>query len=183
MSYDKEVVCAIEAFIFTAVTPISVPEIKKLLQPEYKLTSARVMQIISDLQGIYKDRALNLIHTANGYRFQTKPELAIFLQKQHAKSKPKYSKAFLEVLAIIVYKQPVTKADIERIRGVSIGSYILNSMIEMGWVRIVGRKEVLGRPSLYGTTKELLDYFCVNAVSDLTGINLSNICNLKEEIL
>jgi segregation and condensation protein B len=107
---------------------------------------------------------------ASGYRFQVKQDLSRWVSRLFEEKPPKYSRALLETLAIIAYRQPVTRGDIEDIRGVSVSSSIIQTLLEREWVRVVAHKEVPGRPGLYGTTKQFLDYFNITSLNELPAL-------------
>jgi segregation and condensation protein B len=107
---------------------------------------------------------------ASGYRFQVKQDLSRWVSRLFEEKPPKYSRALLETLAIIAYRQPVTRGDIEDIRGVSVSSSIIQTLVEREWVRVVAHKEVPGRPGLYGTTKQFLDYFNISSLNELPAL-------------
>ena len=126
-----------------------------------------VRMLLDEIKQDWQDESLELIQVAHGYRFQSKLEYSEFLKKLNPDRVPKYSRAVLEVLAIIAYRQPVTRGDIEKIRGVSLNPNSLKQLIEREWVDIIGQKEVPGRPSLYATTKYFLDDFGLKTLAQL----------------
>ncbi|MGZ8186946.1 MAG: SMC-Scp complex subunit ScpB, partial [Methylobacter sp.] len=128
----------------------------------------------------YRFRPVELKQVASGYRFQVKQELSRWVSRLFEEKPPKYSRALLETLAIIAYRQPVTRGDIEDIRGVSVSSSIIQTLLERDWIRVVAHKEVPGRPGLYGTTKQFLDYFNITAINELP--TLQEIQNLDRSI-
>lgn len=136
------------------------PEIE---QPEIDEIKAAVEDIAAE----YQSRPIELKQVASGYRFQVRQELSRWIQRLFEEKPPKYSRALLETLAIIAYRQPVTRGDIEDIRGVGVSSSIIQTLLEREWIRVVAHKEVPGRPGLYGTTKQFLDYFNIKSLSEL----------------
>jgi segregation and condensation protein B len=134
---------------------------------DYGVSKDDVHQALCALQADYAGRGCELKEVASGYRFQVNDDLAIWLQRWKAEKPPRYSRAVLETLAIIAYKQPITRAEIEDIRGVAVSSHIVKGLLEREWVRIVGHKEVPGRPALFATTKVFLDYFNVSSLEEL----------------
>lgn len=136
------------------------PEIE---QPDLAEIQAAVEAVIED----YQSRPIELKQVASGYRFQVRQELSRWVQRLFEEKPPKYSRALLETLAIIAFRQPVTRGDIEDIRGVSVSSGIIQTLLEREWIRVVAHKEVPGRPGLYGTTKQFLDYFNIKLLSEL----------------
>ncbi|MBA6351003.1 SMC-Scp complex subunit ScpB [Colwellia sp. BRX9-1] len=161
----------IEAAFFVSDGPLSVKQIKTELLVNYQLNHQQIRDVIGELVIKYKNSGVNLVQVASGYRFETISELnedlAIFVAKLTKEKAPKYSRALLETLALIAYKQPITRGEIEEIRGVAVSSYIMKTLLERNWVKVVGNKEVPGRPSLYATTKAFLDYFSLTSLSQL----------------
>jgi len=136
------------------------PEIE---QPELQEIQAACEAIMED----YRFRPVELKQVASGYRFQVRQELSRWVSRLFEEKPPKYSRALLETLAIIAYRQPATRGDIEDIRGVSVSSNIIHTLLEREWIRVVAHKEVPGRPALYGTTKQFLDYFNIASLNEL----------------
>ncbi|MBA6356102.1 MULTISPECIES: SMC-Scp complex subunit ScpB [unclassified Colwellia] len=161
----------IEAAFFVSDGPLSVKQIKTELLVNYQLNHQQIRDVIGELVIKYKNSGVNLVQVASGYRFETISELnedlANFVAKLTKEKTPKYSRALLETLALIAYKQPITRGEIEEIRGVAVSSYIMKTLLERNWVKVVGNKEVPGRPSLYATTKVFLDYFSLTSLSQL----------------
>jgi len=135
----------------------------ELEQPEIETLQKAVDEIVED----YATRPVALKKVASGYRFQVKPELSFWVGRLFEEKPPRYSRALLETLAIIAYRQPVTRGDIEDIRGVAVSSNIIRTLLEREWIRIIAHKEVPGRPALYGTTKQFLDYFDLSSLHEL----------------
>jgi len=170
---DKIYFSVIEALIFASDEPISVNEIirtiKEIDGEETEVTPASVEMVVESLNETYsqEDKAFKILPVANGYIFATKPEYSKYVGfLSSEKSKRRLSQAALETLAIIAYKQPITKPEIESIRGVN-SDYIINTLLEKNLVTIQGRQETVGRPLLYGTTDEFLKYFGLHKISDL----------------
>ena len=160
----------IEASLFVQAKTVSVKDLKDNLLANFNVSSLKIRQILTELQHDYIANGVQLVNVAGGYRFQTREELAPFLQVLWQEKAPKYSRATLETLAVIAYKQPVTRADVEQVRGVAVGSQIIKSMLERNWIKVIGHKEVPGRPVLYGTTPDFLDYFNLNSLADLPAL-------------
>jgi segregation and condensation protein B len=162
-----EIQAIVEAILFAANRPMTCKEIQQVFpeieQPELAEIQAAVEAIAAD----YQSRPVELKQVASGYRFQVRQELSRWVQRLFEEKPPKYSRALLETLAIIAYRQPVTRGDIEDIRGVSVSSGIIQTLLEREWIRVVAHKEVPGRPGLYGTTKQFLDYFNIKSLSEL----------------
>ena len=123
--------------------------------------------LLEDLQNDWSDRGVELIQVATGWRFQSRPHMREFLDRLHPEKPPRYTRATLETLAIIAYRQPVTRGDMEDIRGVTINSLILKQLEDRGWVDIIGHRETVGRPALYATTKQFLDDLGVGSLNEL----------------
>jgi segregation and condensation protein B len=157
----------VEALLFAANRPMTVKQLRQvfpeLAQPDNDEIQRAIDAIIED----YRLRPVELKLVANGYRFQVKEAMSPWVSRLFSEKPPKYSRALLETMAIIAYKQPVTRGDIEDIRGVSVSSTIMRTLLDREWVRVVGHKEVPGRPALYSTTKQLLDYFNLSSLSEL----------------
>jgi len=145
--------------------PLSIDDFQKMFDKNIERSTVRML--LDEIKQDWQDKSLELIQVAHGYRFQSKLEYSEFLKKLNPDRVPKYSRAVLEVLAIIAYRQPVTRGDIEKIRGVSLNPNSLKQLIEREWVDIIGQKEVPGRPSLYATTKYFLDDFGLKTLAQL----------------
>ena len=160
----------VEAILFVAKRPMTAKQVQEVFpeleQPELQEIQSAIEAIIED----YRFRPIELKQVASGYRFQIKQDLSHWVSRLFEEKPPKYSRALLETLAIIAYRQPVTRADIEDIRGVSVSSSIIQTLLEREWVRVVAHKEVPGRPGLYGTTKQFLDYFNITSLNELPAL-------------
>nr|WP_233132596.1 SMC-Scp complex subunit ScpB [Paraferrimonas haliotis] len=163
----KQLQHLIEAAIFSAAKPLSVTQLLETVLADTSVTREQAKQALSELQRDYRSRGIELVKLASGYRFQTRPELAKQLNKVRQNSAPKYSRALLETLALIAYQQPITRGEIETVRGVSVSSQSIRTLTERGWIKVVGHKEVPGRPALLATTKGFLDYFGLASLSEL----------------
>lgn len=157
----------IEAAIFASEQPLSVEDLKQNLFENVKISKSQIEHHIKQLEKDYSDRGINLKRLATGYRFQVVEEIGPYLGQMWQEKPAKYSRALLETLALIAYKQPITRGEIEDVRGVSVSSNIMRTLLERGWIKSVGHKEVPGRPSLYGTTSVFLDYFSLKSLSEL----------------
>ena len=125
---------------------------------------------LAALRQDYTDRAIELVEVASGFRVQVRKELAPWVGRLWAEKAPRYSRALLETLALIAYRQPVTRGDIEEVRGVAVSTHIMRTLSERGWVRVVGHRDVPGRPALYATTRNFLDYFNLESLADLPSL-------------
>lgn len=157
----------IEAALMVAGRPLSIAAIQQLFPEEEKPNPTDIKAAFTAIEEKYASSGIELKEVSSGFRFQAKAELSPWLAKLWEERSPRYSRAFLETLAIIAYKQPVTRAEIEEIRGVTVSSHIIKTLQEREWIRVVGYREVPGRPAIYATTKEFLDYFNVKSLSEL----------------
>jgi segregation and condensation protein B len=123
--------------------------------------------MLQEIEHEWAHKGLELVHVASGWRFQSRPELRSYLDRLHPEKPPKYTRAVLETLAIIAYRQPVTRGDMEDIRGVTIGSQILKQLEDRGWVEVIGHRETVGRPSLFATTRQFLDDLGLSSLDQL----------------
>ncbi|PKM13138.1 MAG: SMC-Scp complex subunit ScpB [Gammaproteobacteria bacterium HGW-Gammaproteobacteria-3] len=157
----------VEGILFAAQKPLTARQVQQVF-PELEQPPVQDIQSAIDaVAGDYADRAIELRQVASGYRFQVKSELAYWVARLFEEKPARYSRALLETLAIIAYRQPVTRGDIENIRGVAVSSNIIRTLLEREWIRIVAHKEVPGRPALYGTSKQFLDYFDLSSLQEL----------------
>ena len=157
----------LEAALMVAGRPLSIAAMQALFSEEEQPSSADLKAILTTISENHANAAIALKEVATGYRFQAKPEFSPWLSKLWEERAPRYSRAFLETLAIITYKQPITRAEIEEIRGVTVSSHIMKTLQEREWIRVIGYREVPGKPAIYGTTKNLLDHFNIKSLADL----------------
>jgi segregation and condensation protein B len=157
----------VEAIIFAANRPMTIKQIQQVFPEIEQPETIEILGAIEAITEDYRDRPIELKKVASGYRFQVRQELSRWVSRLFEEKPPRYSRALLETLAIIAYRQPVTRGEIEDIRGVSVSSSIIQTLLERDWIRVVAHKEAPGRPGLYGTTKEFLDYFNITTLSDL----------------
>lgn len=167
MKSGAEVKNTVEAALFSAEEPLTVKDLQGMFAREDAPSGDDLKAILEELALDYRDRGIELVSVASSYRFQTRVKYASPLRRLRESRPPRYSRALLETLAIIAYRQPVTRGDIEEIRGVSVSTDIMRVLLERSWVRRVGEREVPGRPSLYGTTAEFLEYFNLESVKQL----------------
>ena len=158
----------IEVALLTSHKPLSVDDLQKLFTE--KMDRSTIRMLIDELKVEWNEKTLNLIEVASGYRFEAKPEYVESLMRMNPDRAPKYSRAVLEVLAIIAYRQPVTRGDIESIRGVALNPNAIRQLTEREWIDIVGIKETPGRPALYGTTKHFLNDFGLKSLAELPDV-------------
>ena len=157
----------IEATIFVSDQPVSVDKLKNTVLADFTVSDKAIQSALSALQLDYRPRGIQLVEVASGYRFQSLDSLSPWLSRLWQETSPKYSRAMLETLALIAYRQPITRGEIEQVRGVAVSSNIIKTLTEREWIKVVGHKEVPGRPALYATTKQFLDYFSLKSLSDL----------------
>ena len=155
----------LETALLTAGQPLSLRDMRVLFDDALGADTLR--QMLQDLQLEWAQKGLELTRVASGWRFQSRPELRIHLDRLHPEKPPKYTRAVLETLAIIAYRQPVTRGDMEDIRGVTINSQILKQLEDRGWVEVIGHRETVGRPGLYATTRQFLDDLGLAALDQL----------------
>lgn len=160
----------IEASLFVLGKPLSVKMLKETVLADFSVSRDKIKAALEELQQDYQERGVQLVKVAGGYRFQTLEVLSPFLQPLWQEKAPKYSRATLETLAVIAYRQPVTRGDIEQVRGVAISGHIIKSLSDRHWIKVVGHKEVPGRPALYATTLEFLAYFGLDTLADLPAL-------------
>jgi segregation and condensation protein B len=155
----------IEAALLSAHQPLAVGELRRLFDDE--LSTELVATLLDEIRNDWQHRGVRLVTLASGWRFQTAPEVGEFLVRLNPDRPPRYSRAVMETLAIIAYRQPVTRGDIEEIRGVSVSSPVVKMLEERGWVEVIGHKDVIGRPELLATTKKFLDDLGLRSLQEL----------------
>jgi segregation and condensation protein B len=155
----------LETALLCAAQPLSVRELRQLFNDE--LGADTLKTLLQDVQDDWAQRGIELVQVASGWRMQSRPEMRDFLDRLHPEKPPKYSRAAMETLAIIAYRQPVTRGDMEDIRGVTINSLVLKQLEDRGWVEVIGHRETVGRPMLYATTKQFLDDLGVASLDQL----------------
>jgi|SRR6202035_3094696 len=163
-SYVRNV---IEAALLAAGTPLPVAELTRLFEDSARPSSQQVRAALAALAAEYSGRGIELKETASGFRIQVRRELAAEISRLWPERAPRYSRALLETLALIAYRQPITRAEIEAVRGVAVNPNIIRTVIERNWVRVVGHRDVPGHPELLGTTREFLDYFSLKSLDEL----------------
>lgn len=160
----------LQAILLTADKPLSVEQLEGYFQPGEKNSRTSIRTALKDLQAACEGQSFELTETASGFRLQTRSEFQQWVQR-HSEEKPaKYSRAFLETLALIAWRQPITRAEIEEIRGVAVNASIIKTLLERDWVRVIGHKELPGRPEMLGTTRHFLDYFNLKSLDDLPSL-------------
>lgn len=157
----------VEAALLAAGRPLSIDNLLGLFPDGEKPERRELKEVLGQLGEDYADRGIELKEVASGWRIQVRKNLGEWISRLWQERSPRYSRALLETLAIIAYRQPVTRGDVEEIRGVSITTNIMRTLLDRSWVRVVGHRDVPGKPALYGTTKEFLDYFGLRRLEDL----------------
>ena len=157
----------IEAIIFAANKAISVDKMATLFSKEEVPDKSLIGDAIASLMQDYQSRGVELIEVSSGFRFQVARDIAPTVARLWDEKPQKYSRALLETLALIAYRQPVTRGEIEEIRGVSVSSQIMRTLVEREWVRIIGHRDVPGKPAMYATTRQFLDYFSLKKLDEL----------------
>lgn len=155
----------LEVALLTSHEPLSLDDMQRLFSE--KMERATLRMLLDELKQDWASRSMELVQVASGYRFQAKAEYADFLARLNPERQAKYSRAVMETLAIIAYRQPVTRGDIEEIRGVAVNPNVMRQLQERDWIDVVGQREVPGRPSLYATTKHFLDDLNLRSLSEL----------------
>ena len=167
MKNKTEISNTVEAALFSAEEPLSIKDLRGMFKPDDAPATDELNAILDQLASDYHGRGIELVSVANGYRFQTQVQYASTLRRLKELRPPRYSRALLETLAIIAYRQPVTRGDVEEVRGVAVSTDIMRALLERGWVRQMGEREVPGRPALYGTTTDFLEYFNLASIQQL----------------
>lgn len=157
----------VDALLMTAEKPLSIDKLFNYFHEEDAVNRNDLKTALDDLTCLSEARGFALAKTSSGYRYQSKNEYRHWVGQHWQEKTPRYSRAFLETLALIIYRQPITRAEIEEIRGVAVSSNIIKSLQEREWIRVVGHKEVPGRPAMLGTTRQLLDYFNLESLDEM----------------
>lgn len=157
----------VEGALLAAGKPLSVQALAELFEEEMRPASDEILAALQDIQSDHRDRGFELKEVASGWRFQVVQDVATWVARLWEERPKKYSRALLETLALIAYRQPITRGDIEEIRGVAVSSDIIKTLLEREWVRVVGHKDVPGRPAMYATTRRFLDYFNLKNLDEL----------------
>lgn len=168
---DFEMKLILEAMLMSSDSPISIEKLHAYFANE-DISIHKLRAIVDQLAQDYAERAIELKETAKGYSFQTRERFKVWISRLIEEKPAKFSSALLETLAIIAYKQPVSRADIEDIRGVAVSSPMLKTLLERDWIRVAGYKDVPGKPAVYTTTKNFLDYFNLKNLNELPEITL-----------
>jgi len=156
----------IEAALFTAEEPLPIDKLAQLFD-EPRPSLGQIREWIASLQCFYQERGVELVEVASGYRFQAKSNMTDFLKRLRDQKQARYSRAFLETLALIAYQQPITRSEIEEVRGVSVNPQIIKTLLERNWIKVAGYRDAPGKPALLATTREFLDYFNLTSLKEL----------------
>jgi len=183
---DTQLSQLLEATLFASERPLTITDLTETVLSDFVLSKKRLQQALQQLMQDYQGRGIELVETATGYRFQTKTEWSAYLARLWPERSPRYSRAVLETLALIAYRQPITRGEIEAVRGVTVSSPIIRTLLDRQWIKVVGHKDVPGRPGLYATTSEFLTYFGLKdlaALPALTEFSAQSVLNTDTEAL
>ncbi len=164
---DQQLKQLVEAAIFVADKPLSKRDLRETVLADFSISDKQLNAALDALILDYQPRGIQLVEVASGYRFQSLDSLGPWISALWREQSPRYSRALLETLALIAYRQPITRGEIEQVRGVAVSSNIIKTLTEREWIRVVGHKEVPGRPALYATTRQFLDYFSLTSLAQL----------------
>tara|TARA_A100001391_G_scaffold44134_1_gene25743 strand:+ start:37914 stop:38807 length:894 start_codon:yes stop_codon:yes gene_type:complete len=173
----------LEAAIFAADGPLDRDALLMLFDEQDRPDKAALSKLLEEVAEDYAERGIELREVASGFRFQVRKELGPWVSRLWQEKPPRYSRAILETLALVAYRQPITRGEIEEIRGVSVSSHIIKSLLERNWVRVVGHRDVPGRPAMFATTRQFLDYFDLKSLEDLPPLSeIKDLDKLNEEL-
>lgn len=164
----SDIKLVLETALLASSEPLTLFQLKKLFDVE--LSSEILRKLLEELRGEWNGRGVELINVASGWRFQVRQEFQPYLERLSPEKPPRYSRAVMETLAIIAYRQPVTRGDIEEIRGVTVSTQVIKSLETRGWIDAIGHREVPGHPALYATTKQFLDDLGLRALQELPAL-------------
>ncbi|KTD17096.1 SMC-Scp complex subunit ScpB [Legionella jordanis] len=168
---DNELKRIIEALLMHSNEPLSLEQLQAVFDDWEKPDVEQLKQALLELEKEYEDSAIELKLISSGYRFQTKVKYSGWINRLYVEKPAKYSRALLETLAIIAYRQPVTRADIEDLRGVAVSSSMIKTLLEREWIKIAGHRDVPGKPAVYVTTKAFLNYFNLQSLNELPALH------------
>ena len=173
----------VEAAIFAADGPLDRDALLQLFDEQDRPERADLSRSLEQISEDYAERGIELKEVASGFRFQVRKDLGPWVSRLWQEKPPRYSRAILETLALVAYRQPITRGEIEEIRGVSVSSHIIKSLLERSWVRVVGHRDVPGRPAMFATTRQFLDYFDLKSLEDLPPLSeIKDLDKLNEEL-
>jgi segregation and condensation protein B len=177
---DDQLKNIVEAALMAADSALNIDRLLQLFElDEEKPTRDQIKAALETLQAECEGRGVELKRIASGYRYQTRTDVQPWVARLWQEKPPRYTRALLETLSLIVYRQPITRGEIEEVRGVSVSSNIIKTLLEREWIKVVGHKEVPGRPALYGSTKQFLDYFNLKTLNELP--SLAELADLDQE--
>ncbi len=183
MSWSLPFKQILEAALLAAGGPLSLDRLMDLFDENERPPAKRLREILEDLGEDYEGRGIELKEVASGWRIQVRQDYADRVARLYEEKPARYSRALLETLAIIAYRQPVTRGEIEEIRGVSVGSNMVKTLLEREWVRVVGHRDVPGKPSLLATTRQFLDYFGLRSLDELPTLQeLKDLDDIEEKL-
>lgn len=162
--------CILEAVLLAAGEPLDRAALAAVFEEDDRPNEAKLAKALAELQEDYAERGLELKEVASGFRIQLREEVNPWVSRLWEERPQRYSRALLETLALIAYRQPITRGEIEEVRGVSVRSSIIRSLQEREWIRVVGHRDIPGKPALFGTTKAFLDYFSLSSLDDLPSL-------------
>ena len=167
---DSEAILVLETALLCAVQPMQLSEMRKLFGDDEQFDNSALRALLETLQNNWADGGLELVQLATGWRFQSRPHMQRYLERLNPEKPPKYSRAVMETLAIVAWRQPVTRGDIEDIRGVTVSSNIVKALEDRGWIEVIGHRDAPGRPALFGTTRQFLDDLGLRALDELPAL-------------
>ncbi len=181
---NEELKPVVEGLIFAADEPMSIKDLFAIFTDNTAIEQVQIKEVLDQLKEEYEGHGLELKEVGSGFRFQVREAHAEWVAKLWQERPARYSRASLETLALIAYRQPITRAEIENVRGVSVSSNIIKALLEREWVRVVGHRDVPGKPALYSTTKTFLDYFNLKSLEDLPPLSeLKDIDAINEQLV
>ncbi|PLY12010.1 MAG: SMC-Scp complex subunit ScpB [Sedimenticola sp.] len=184
MSSDNKLKQIIEAALLAAGGPLSLDNMLELFNEEERSDKSDLRQVIAELQSDYENRGMELVEVGGGFRINVRAAYAPWVSRLWEERPARYSRALLETLALVAYRQPITRSEIEEIRGVSVSTNIMKTLLEREWVRVVGQRDVPGRPSLYATTREFLNYFGLKGLDDLPTLQeIRDLDSINQELI
>lgn len=167
---QKEIKHIIEAVLLAAEEPMNLKQLREIFSDNDALTGQDISKALAGLQDDYAERGIELKEVASGFRIQTRPKVQTWVSRLWQEKPKKYSRALLETLALIAYRQPITRGEIEEVRGVSVSSNIIRTLMDREWIRVLGYRDVPGKPAMFGTTAQFLDYFNLKSLQDLPSL-------------
>lgn len=180
---DDELKNIIEAALLAAGRPLSLEQLESIFEEDQRPERDMIRKMIDELNQEYESRGIEIQRVASGFRLQVKKELAPWVSRLWDERPARYTRALLETLALIAYRQPITRGEIEDVRGVAVSSNIIKTLLEREWIRVLGHRDVPGKPAMYGTTREFLDYFNLKSLSQLPTLQeLRDIDSINAEL-